>query len=132
LEANLAYWLPRLDECLSSEDAYHIQGWSPAEQAQWVLHPPPIQFPQCIGCVDGWYLRINKPTDFETAGHYYSQYKKYYALLFIVVVDRRGRIRFISPPRQPGHTSETSAFLCDRLPLHYQVLCTFAAWGLPY
>jgi hypothetical protein len=99
-----------------------LDGWSLQEQKDWksdsgLEHD---QFPEAIGIVDGMYLQINRPKSKEAAA-YYSQYKKYHAVLFIVVVDRAGRIRMISDATRPGFTSETSTFLTMRFPLLHGV-----------
>lgn len=85
-----------------------INGWTEAEQKQWRENPGKAEFPECIGIVDGMYLQINRPQTQPQL--YYSQYKKYHAVLFLVVCDRAGRIRHLTNAIKPGHTSETSSF----------------------
>jgi len=87
---------------------------------QW-RHSPPAEVPNdrfrhCIGAVDGWYLRILRPGKGKHAHRYWSQYKQYHALLFLVVVDFTGRIRWLSSPKAPGHVSETGAFSSESFP----------------
>jgi hypothetical protein len=90
-----------------------LNGWTSAEQAQWIARPAKTEFPEAIGCVDGFYVQINRPQ--KQPGLYWSQYKKYHSLLFILVCDRYGRIRYLSSAVKPGHASETSTFSA-RLP----------------
>ena len=84
-----------------------------AEQKQWIAQPGKTEFPEAIGCVDGFYLQINRPQ--KQPQLYWSQEKKFHGLLFIIVCDRYGRIRQLSDAVKPGHTSETSTFSA-RLP----------------
>jgi len=67
-----------------------INGWSDAEQKEW-MHQGKEEFPECIGVIDGMYVQINRPK--RQPALYYSQYKKYHAVLFLIVCDRAGRIR---------------------------------------
>lgn len=85
-----------------------LTGWTDAEQNEWKQRPTKTEFPEAIGCVDGFYIQINRPQ--VKPQLYWSQYKKFHGLLFIIVCDRAGRIRFLSPAVKPGHASETSTF----------------------
>ena len=47
-------------------------------------------FHDCIGCVDATYVRIQRPKNSRMQRAFYSMYKKYHAVFFMCVIDRRG------------------------------------------
>jgi hypothetical protein len=104
---------------LTGSNEIGLNGWTPAEQASWVAKPSVEEFPQCIGIVDGWYLQINRPM--LQPGKYYSQYKKHHAILFLIIIDRVGRIRLMSDAIAAGNQSETSCLSAWPINLHPKV-----------
>jgi hypothetical protein len=61
------------------------------EQRAWIAHPHgPAQFHDCIGAVDATYVRIERPKTYADERRLFSFYKKYHAVFFMCVVDRRG------------------------------------------
>lgn len=86
--------------CLPSHDrhtrsfvstAYAIEPWTIAEQDEWIAHPAgdPL-FADCIGIVDATYIRVERPKNTKMERLTYSTYKKYHALFFLAIIDRRG------------------------------------------
>jgi len=75
--------------CVCAAD--RINGWTMAEQLAWIARPQgPAQFQDCIGAVDATYVRIQRPKVYADERRLYSFYKKYHAVFFMCVVDRRG------------------------------------------
>ena len=61
------------------------------EQRAWIARPQgPAQFHDCIGAVDATYVRIERPKIYADERRLFSFYKKYHAVFFMCVVDRRG------------------------------------------
>jgi hypothetical protein len=61
------------------------------EQRTWIARPHgPAEFHDCIGAVDATYVRIERPKTYADERRLYSYYKKYHAVFFMCVVDRRG------------------------------------------
>lgn len=71
--------------------AYRICGWTTDEQLAWIAAPSgPAQFHDCIGIVVATYIRVERPVNAELERRLYSTYKKYHAVFFMVIVDRKG------------------------------------------
>lgn len=71
--------------------ADRIRGWTMDEQQAWIARPlGSPQFHDCIGAVDATYVRIERPKIYADERRLYSHYKKYHAIFFMCVVDRRG------------------------------------------
>lgn len=51
----------------------------------------PARFANCIGIVDATYVRVQRPRDTVKERRLYSQYKKYHAIFFLAIIDRRGQ-----------------------------------------
>lgn len=68
-----------------------LSAWSLAEQDAWIAAPQgPPAFADCIGIVDATYIRVQRPRSYALERRCYSTYKKYHALFFLAIVDRRG------------------------------------------
>ena len=67
-----------------------------------------------IGYVDGTHVKIQRPSTSEAEVAHYSEYKSTHTVLFLVVVDIRGKVVYCSPAYAPGRASEKALFsLCD-------------------
>ena len=67
-----------------------------------------------IGYVDGTHVRVQRPSDAVAEVAHYSEHKKTHTVLFMVIVDIRGRVVYCSPGYAPGRASEKALFsLCD-------------------
>lgn len=67
-----------------------------------------------IGYVDGTHVRIQRPLDEEDEIAHYSEHKKTHTVIFMVIVDIRGRVVYCSPGYAPGRASEKALLsLCD-------------------
>ena len=81
-----------LCRALRLHTGYRIDGWTAAEQQAWLAAPTgPAQFHDCIGIVDATYVRVERPANSKLERRLYSTYKKYHAVFFMVIVDRRGQ-----------------------------------------
>ena len=74
--------------CLAAD---RCDGWTLAEQDEWIANPfgDPL-FRDCIGIVDGTYIRVQRPKNAVLERKLYSTYKKYHSFFFMAIVDRRG------------------------------------------
>ena len=80
----LACFLPPADR---------LHGWTLAEQDAWIAAPfgDPL-FRNCIGTVDATYIRVQRPKNTALERRMYSVYKKYHAVFFLAIIDRRGEV----------------------------------------
>ena len=61
------------------------------EQRTWIAAPSgPEEFHDCIGIVDETYVRVHWPKVYAMERRLYSTYKKYHAVFFLAIVDRKG------------------------------------------
>ena len=59
-------------------------------------------------------MRIQRPLDEEDEIAHYSEHKKTHTVIFMVIVDIRGRVVYCSPGYAPGRASEKALLsLCD-------------------
>lgn len=92
-----------------------ICGWTAAEQDEWIAHPTgDAEFADCIGIVDATYVRVYRPHTYSRERRLYSDYKKYHAVFFVAIVDRRGRFRYVDAGNTPRGSSETAALYLAR------------------
>ena len=87
-----------------------IRGWSDDEQRTFKENNSYTLFKNCIGIVDGVYVRVYRPVEFAAQPRYYSYYKGYHALLFMAVTDRKGRFVYVDNGTAPGNISEATVF----------------------
>lgn len=68
-----------------------LEGWTLAEQDAWIAAPHgDAMFHDCIGIADATYIRVQRPKTYALERRMYSTYKKYHAMFFVVIIDRRG------------------------------------------
>ena len=63
-----------------------------------------------IGYVDGTHVRIERPKDFYTEQAHYSEHKATHTIVFLVIVDVRGKVVYCSEGYAPGRASEKALF----------------------
>lgn len=99
--------------CLPPVDS--LSGWVLEEQDAWIANPPgPVEFRDCIGIIDATYIRVQRPKEYSLERRLYSTYKKYHALFFVAIIDRRGGARrndLSERDRQAGTCSSIRVYL---------------------
>jgi hypothetical protein len=78
--------------CLSAV-ACGIRWWTISDQQEFraAASVGPPEFAHCIGSVDATYIQVQRPKDYAWERRLYSTYKKYHAVFFVAVVDRKGQ-----------------------------------------
>jgi hypothetical protein len=113
---NERFWVDQVISVLNAPNSPDsINWWSVDEMIEFRNAPPTAIVPAdrfrfCIGSVDGTYLRIQRPAKGQGESWYYSAYVKSHAILFITVIDRYGRIRYVDGGTPPGNTSERACY----------------------
>jgi hypothetical protein len=77
----------------------NIRWFTDAEAAAHQLNPRFPEWPDVWAFADGLFVRMLKPK--RHASLWWSIYKKHYGVIFVIIVDWRGRIRFVSEGFQP-------------------------------
>jgi hypothetical protein len=108
------FWVNRIIQVLNAEDSPDaIRGWSSVEYDEFIAAEPNETVPNdifrnAIGSVDCTNIPIERP--FEGESFYYSEKDKGHAMLFLGIIDRYGRIRWIDKGSPAGAASEKQAY----------------------
>lgn len=119
---NLLYWAEQIVNILDAPNSVDkIQFFEQKEIDSFRDNPKVNSFKSCIGILDGTYLKIARPRHPAIQRRYYSWYKGSHCILFLVICDRLGRIRYVDtgvPPRahsEIGSFCRADLFLADDL-----------------
>jgi len=108
------FWVNRIIQVMNAEDSPDaIRGWSFVEYEEFIAAEPNETVPNdlfrnAIGSVDCTNIPIERP--FESESFYYSEKDKGHAMLFLAIIDRYGRIRWIDRGSPAGLVSEKQAY----------------------
>ena len=100
IEADFFSFVERIINALDgAQSDCNIRWFTDAEAMAHQQNPPFPEWPDVLAFADGLFARMRKPT--RRAGLWWSKFRQLYGLIFVIIVDWRGLIRFVSEGYQP-------------------------------